>query len=341
MNAVRVRPPISGDQLRVSAVKAPEPGPGHVRVRLKAAALNHRELLILAGTWPEWGEYTLGSDGAGVVDAIGDGVSQIELGDEVVINPGINWGENNRAPGPSFITLGGPSDGTPAEATVVPAANVNLRPSYLTWEEAAAIPLAGVTAYRALVVRAKLIAGEVLLVHGIGGGVAQAALGIAKAIGTTVIVTSSQDDKLDRAQASGADHLINYRSLDWAQVADEVTNGRGPDVILDSVGADTLSRSVETVRAGGRVVSLGVTSGVQSKFTIRPLYVRHVDLLGTTLGSPIDFAAMLEFYVQHQIRPNIDRVLPLKAIGEGMAALQTGKQFGKVVLSIAEAFGTP
>lgn len=335
MKAVRVTPPMRVGELVVSEVDLPEPGPLRVRVRLLATALNHRELLILEGTWPGWGTYTLGSDGAGIVDGVGDGVRGISIGDEVVINPGIDWGGDQRAPGDTFRTLGGPEDGCFAEAVVVPAENVCPRPDYLSWEEAAAMPLAGLTAYRGLVERAGLTSGDTLLIHGIGGGVAQAGLAIAAAIGATTIVTSSSDEKLSQAKGLGADYTVNYRTEDWASAVTRFTGGHGPDVILDSVGGDTLRRSVDMVRKGGRIVSLGVTCGLIREFPVRTLFVRHVALHGTTLGSPVDFRAMLGFYTRHQLRPLIDSVWSLDEVGQAMSRLQAGLQFGKIVMHVA------
>ena len=332
MRAIRVTPPLPIHSLRVTEVPRPRPGAGEVLVELRAAALNHRELLILRGEWPEWGTYTLGSDGAGIVTAVGSGVKEVELGAAVVINPGLGWGSDQRAPLSTFNTLGGPRDGTFADAVLVPAKNVRACPSDLNWEEAAAVPVAGLTTYRAIVVRARLRADETLLVHGIGGGVAQASLAIAGAIGATTIVTSSSEAKLARAQTLGATYGINYQTEDWTSAVTELTEGRGPDVVLDSIGGETLSRSVKVVRRGGRVVSLGVTTGPAPNFPIRPLYVRHVDLLGTTLGSPEDFAAMLAFFGRHKIRPVVDSVFALEEISQAMALLERGAQFGKIVL---------
>jgi NADPH:quinone reductase-like Zn-dependent oxidoreductase len=326
--------PIGG--LRLTAIPLPEPHPGYVRVRLRTASLNHRELQILEGTRREWGTHTLGSDGAGVIDKLGAGVDSVRLGDRVVINPGLGWGDGERAPLPTFNTLGGPSDGTFAEAVTVPAENVFRFPSHLSWGEAAALPVASQTAYRALIVRAALETSETILIHGIGGGVAQAALAIAQAIGAKAIVTSSDDAKLARAASQGAKWGINYRRDDWQKQVGLLTDGAGPDVILDSVGGATLAAGITAVRRGGRVVSLGLTTGPAEFFPIRPLYVRHVDLLGTTLGSPRDFRRMLDLYDRYQLHPVIDSEFPLERIGTAMSRLASGEQYGKIVLNISD-----
>ena len=260
----------------------------------------------------------------------------MSIGDEVIINPGLGWGDRQRAPLPSFNTLGGPTDGCFAEVVVVSAENIYARPEYVSWEEAAAIPIAGQTAYRALVVRARLTSTDTLLIHGIGGGVAQAGLMIAKAIGTIVIVTSGSDRKLERAREMGADHTINYNAQDWTVVATEITDGHGPDVVLDSIGGETLRKGVETVRRGGRVVSLGVTIGTITHLPVRTLFVRHVELHGTALGSPADFVNMLDFYTTHHLRPMVDSEWVLEDIAQAMERLARGEQFGKIVLRIPD-----
>jgi zinc-binding alcohol dehydrogenase/oxidoreductase len=336
MKAVRVCPPMKIEHLRLVDIPKPAPGVGQVRVRLRAVALNHRELLIMEGTWPDWGEFTLGSDGAGVIDALGEGVGEVCVGDEVIINPGLGWGSDMRTPASTFNTLGGPSDGTFAEAVVVPACNVYTRPNYLTWQEAAALPVASLSAYRALVVRARLAAGEVLLIHGIGGGLAQAGLMIAKALNATVIVTSGSDTKLARAREMGADYTINYRLEDWRYEVAKLTREVGPDVVLDCVGGETLAGSVEGVRIGGRIVSLGVTTGAITQLPVRSLFVRHVDLLGTSLGSRMDFAGTLHLYAQNVLRPVIDRVLSLSEVSKAFSILARGEHFGKIVLRVAD-----
>src|SRR5258706_2206445 len=255
MKALRITRAIVPDDLSLSDIPAPIPGQTEVLISLKAAAINHRDLHMFS--WDPDGPFTLGSDGAGVVSEIGAQSGAWTPGSEVVINPSLNWGPREDAYGPDWSILGWPRDGTLAEAVAVPAENVYPKPPHLTFEQAAALPLAGVTAYRALVARAQLQAGERVLIHGIGGGVALLALQFALALGAKVMVTSTSDEKLGRAAAMGADFGVNSREGDWAASAQEWSGGAGVDVVLESLGGDTLARSLQTLRHGGRLVTFG------------------------------------------------------------------------------------
>ena len=336
MKAMRVNAPMRIEDLALKNISKPKLRTGEVRVSLQAVSLNHRELLILKGTWPQWGTFTLGSDGCGVVCEVDKDVEKVQVGDDVIIYPGLQWGLEPNFPGLTFNTLGGPSDGTFADSVVIPAENVFLRPTYLTCEESAALPVASISAFRALVKRASIAAGETLLVHGIGGGLAQAGMLIAQAIGAKVIVTSSSDSKLARAREMGAAHGINYSTTNWCTEVEGFTNGVGPDVILDCVGGETLALSVESVRVGGRIVSVGVTTGATCHFPIRALFVRHVNLYGTSLGSPWEFSDMLKFFSHHRLHPILHDVYRFGDITSAMRVLERGEQFGKIVLRVTE-----
>lgn len=333
MNAVVLTETGAPDVLRVSEADNPQPGAGEVVVALRAAALNRRDVYVRKGVAPSPLPVIPGSDGAGVVRALGAGVSGVAEGDEVIILPSLGWGGGEDAPAPGFRILGGPDDGTYAELIRIPAENVFPKPSRLSWEEAAALPLAGLTAYRALVTRAGIRPGETVLVIGIGGGVATMALHIARAAGCRVIVTSSSAEKIARAREMGAAGGVDYTDGDWVAGVREMSGG-GVDVVIDSVGS-TWADSVNCVRPGGRVVAFGGTGGAKVEMMVRPITAGQVSFLGTTMGSPRDFARLLAA-VQHQgWAPVIDSVRPLAEVAAAHEREEQGRHFGKLVLSIA------
>lgn len=320
--------------LRAGEAPDPEPGAGEVVVALRAAALNRRDIFLRRGIAPSPLPVIPGSDGAGVVHALGGGVSGLEPGEEVIVLPSLGWGGGEAAPQPGFRILGGPNDGTYAELLKVPAENVYPRPARLSWEESAALPLAGLTAWRALIVRAGLRPGETVLVLGIGGGVATFALHIAHAAGCRVIVTSSSDEKLARAAELGADAGVNYTAGDWvSEVKAHTLEGRGVDVVVDSVGS-TWAESVGSVRPGGRVVVFGGTGGGKVELGVRAVTMGQVSLLGTTMGSGRDFAGLLAAVSHQGWAPVIDSVRPLAEAADAHAREEAGEHFGKLVLAI-------
>lgn len=334
MNAVVLRETGAPDVLRLDTAPDPQAGPGQVVVALRAAALNRRDVFLRKGIAPSPLPVIPGSDGAGVVRSVGAGVSGVAEGDEVIILPSLGWGGGEEAPAPGFRILGGPDDGTYAELIAIPAENAFPRPARLSWEEAAALPLAGLTAYRALVSRAGVRPGETVLIIGIGGGVATVALHIARAAGCRVVVTSSSDEKLARARELGADGGVNYRTeADWPAAVRELTGGRGVDVVVDSVGT-TWAGSIAALRPGGRVVVFGGTGGGKVELTVRPVTAGQVSLLGTTMGSPRDFAGLLAAVAHQSWAPVIDSVRPLAEVAEAHAREEAGEHFGKLVLSI-------
>ena len=323
------------EALHPEVVADPTPGPGEVVVRLRAAALNHRDLFICRGQYAGLRYPVIpGADGCGEVAAVGPGVTGVARGDAVVINPSLDWGDDPRVQGPHFRILGLPDDGTFAELVKVPAANVLPRPAGLTDEEAAALPLAGLTAYRAVVTRGRVQRGDTVLVLGIGGGVASLALLIARRFGARVLVTSGSDAKLARAQALGADGGFNYKTTDWVKAAREATAGHGPDLITDGTGGAVFERSLDAARPGGRVVSYGATAGTAPELTVRRIFWKQLTVLGTTMGSPDDFGAMLPLFGEGKLRPVVDRVFPLAEVGAALRYMDQAAQFGKIVLRI-------
>ncbi len=335
MLAVQITPPVALDALRPMEIAEPEPGPGEVLVRLQAAALNHRDLYMLqGGRTPAGHTFVLGSDGAGTIEAIGPGVREAGVGDQVLVYPSMRWGNREGAPDPGFEVLGGADNGTFAQYIALPLENVRRKPDHLSWEEAAALPLSGITAYRALIPRAGLQAGESVLIHGIGGAVALAALQIAVAKGARAIVTSSSDDKLERARELGATTTINYARTDWLAAVREATEGDGVDVVLESVGEATFAGSIAAVKAGGRIATFSTTTGGTPTINIRELFSKQATILGTRMGSPMDFTGLLELYRAHTLHPIIDRVYPLADVGQALTRLEAAEQFGKIVLTI-------
>jgi NADPH:quinone reductase-like Zn-dependent oxidoreductase len=332
MKAIRLHQPGGPEQLRYDEVPTPRPGPGEVLVQIKAAALNHRDVWIRLGMqMADRLPLTLGSDGAGLVAAVGAGVGGVKLGDAVVINPSFNWGDREDRPSPDFRILGGPDPGTYAEFIVVPAENVFPKPSPLSMDEAAAIPLASLTAWRAAITRGQIKPGEWVVILGIGGGVASIALLIARVAGASVIATSSSEAKLERARELGADHTINYTSEDWEKIVRERTGG-GADVVIDSVGKETWGKALRALRPGGRLVTFGATTGRTTEVDIRQVFWNQLSILGTTMGSPREFASMLTLYEAGRLKPVVDSVFPLREAPAAHHRMDQGLQFGKIVL---------
>ncbi|HWU36511.1 MAG TPA: zinc-binding dehydrogenase, partial [Candidatus Acidoferrum sp.] len=306
MKAVRLHQPGGPDQLRFEEIPTPAPGPGEVLIQLRAAALNHRDVWIRMGMqMADRLPLIPGSDGAGLVAEIGPGVSRLKVGEAVVINPSLNWGDREDRASPDFKILGGPDPGTYAEFIVVPAENVFPKPSRLSMEEGAAMPLASLTAWRAVVTRGQVRPGDRVAILGIGGGVATFALQIARSAGAMVIVTSSSQAKLTRARELGADFAIDYTSEDWEKVILEQTGG-GADVVIDSVGKETWGKALRALRPGGRLVTFGATSGRATEVDIRQVFWNQMSILGTTMGSPREFAAMLHLYEAGRLKPVVD-----------------------------------
>ena len=318
--------------LVLETVADPEPGPGEVVVALKAAALNRRHVFVRKGVAKVPLPLTPGSDGAGIVHKVGAGVSSVAVGDEVIILPSLAWGPDQRAPGPGFRILGGPDQGTYAEQIVIPAENVYPKPGRLSWHEAAALPLAGLTAWRSLMTRARVVPGETVLIIGIGGGVATFALNLAKAAGCRVVVTSSSDDKLAAAKELGADVGVNYAEAgdEWPAAVKEA-NGGGVDVVIDSVGS-TWGGSIDACAPGGRVVVFGGTGGAKVDLQVRPVTLGQVALLGTTMGSPAEFRQLLAAVQNQSWTPVIDSVRPLGDAAAAHEREENGLHFGKLVL---------
>lgn len=321
------------NQLGVVDVPDPQPAAGEVVVAVHAAALNHRDVWIKAGQyaglkWP----CIPGSDGAGVVVALGAGADAGWKDREVIVNPSFGWGDNDAAQGAQFQILGLPREGTLAQRVAVPAPQLASKPPHLSWEEAAALPLAGLTAFRAVHTRAKVKKGERVLISGVGGGVALFALQFAVAAGAEVWVTSSSAEKIARAVKLGAKGGFDYRDANWAATA-----AKSPglfDVIVDSAGGDGFERLLDAAAPGARVVFFGATRGNPPVLPMRKIFWRQLSLLGTTMGSPADWQAMTELVTRERIRPVVSEVFPLEKAGDAFALMERSDQFGKIVVTM-------
>ncbi len=322
------------EKLAIQDVEQPVPAPGEVRVRLERAALNRRDVWITVGQYPRIQLPGIGgSDGAGRIDAVGDGVDDGVIGNEVVIYPARDWGDDPRCGGANFRVLGMPDQGTFAEAICVPAGDVAPKPAHLSWDEAAAIPLAGLTSWRALVTHGNVQAGQKMLVTGIGGGVASCALLWAKHHGAEVYVTSGSDDKIAIARELGAAGGVNYRDPDWGKAVRKMSGGI--DIVIDSAGGPVVNAAINTLNVGGRFIFFGATLGNPADgLEMAKVFFKQARIQGTTMGTPGEFRAMLDFADKHGIHPVVDGVFPLD---EGVAAHQrmmASEQMGKIVLAI-------
>jgi zinc-binding alcohol dehydrogenase/oxidoreductase len=328
VRAVRIHEDGGPEVLRLEDAPDPVAGPGEVLIRVKAAALNHIDLWVRQGLPSVPKPRILGADGAGVVAGLGDGVDGFDEGQEVVINPGLG-------PDGSKI-VGEHMDGTCAELIAIPAENVYPVPDGVSLEEAAAFPLVFETAYRMLVTRAGLREGEWVLVWGIGSGVATASFEIAKALGGRTVVTSSSDEKLARARELGADAVVNHETGDVATAVKEATGGHGADVVIEHVGEATWKTSLQAARHAGRVVVCGATSGANPPASLNRIWWKQLTVLGSTMGTKEDFEGAYELVAAGRARPIVDRVFPLEEAAAAHEYLESGRQFGKVVLKIAD-----
>jgi len=310
----------------------PEPASGEVRVRLYASALNRRDLAVVEGRHP--GTQTpviCGSDGAGVVDAVGAGVDAALLGRAVVLYPAREWGDDQSCAGRTFRVLGMPDPGTFADYTCAPYTDIAPKPDHLDFEQAAALPLAGLTSWRAVVTHGEVKAGMNVLVAGAGSGVSTFAIQWAALKGANVYVTSSSAEKIAKAVSIGAVGGADYREPGYAAALSK--QARGFHLIVDSAGGDGLNALLDALRPGGRYVFFGATLGEpKAGIELRKLFLRHIRLQASTMGSLEEFKAMLQFAAAHKVKPVIDRVLPLARAAEGVALLKSFGQTGKIVL---------
>ncbi len=313
------------------------PGPGEVRVRFRNMALNHLDVFITRGLPKRPLPAILGSDGAGIVDLVGDGVDRVKVGDEVVLYPIVSCGHcaaceaGQEVHCPQMAILGEHTDGTFQEALVVPASICHPRPTHLSFDETAALPLAWLTAWRLLFTRGGLKAGDWLVLVGIGGGVATACLLLARAHGLHTIATSRDEAKRTRALALGAE--VALPSEAFSKAVQAATGGAGARAVVDTVGPATLDESIRSLGREGMILTVGATSGPKVELLLPRMWFRHLSLITSTMGNHSEFRSMLDDVNTHQLRPPVDRVFPLAEGSAAFAHLEAGNQFGKVVLA--------
>lgn len=314
----------------------PAPGKNEVIVELKSSALNRRDFWITQGMYPGIKlPVVLGSDGAGEVLQIGSGLGNFWANRQVIINPGWDWGSDERFQSDSFRILGMPVDGTLATHVAVPADYLHEKPAHLSWHEAAALPLAGVTAYRAVFTQGELRADQKVLVNGVGGGVASFAMQYAIAAGANLVVTSSSPEKREKAVSLGASAAYSYADENWHK---QVKAAHGMmDLIIDSAGGEGYNTLLDLAAPGGRVVNYGATTGPAKKVDLFKVFWKQLRIIGSSMGSPADFKAMLAFVADHRIKPQIDEVFPLRSANAALEKMKASTQFGKIVLDNGEA----
>ena len=327
MKAVRIHEDGGPEVLRYEDVADPEPAAGEILVELRAAGLNHLDVWIRKGLPSVPKPRILGADGAGVVAALGTGVEGFSVGDRVVSNPGIVHDRR-------ITVIGEHTDGTYCELKAIPAGQLYPLPEELSFEEGAAFPLVFETAYRMLVTKAALREGEWVLIWGIGGGVALAALELCLALGARTIVTSSSQEKLELARALGADVAVSHVEDDVVAVVKESTGGAGADVVVETVGEATWERSLAAAALEGRVVVCGATTGHSPPARLYRLWWKQLTVYGSTMGLPSDFEGAYQLIKEGRARIHIDTVFPLADAPKAHERLESGAQFGKVVLRI-------
>ncbi|WP_273215733.1 quinone oxidoreductase family protein [Runella zeae] len=322
----------------IQEVENPTPGQGEVIVKIKAAALNHRDVFVQQGKYPGMKlPVIIGSDGAGTVVEIGEDVADTWLGQDVIINPSHNWGDDDRFYSKSFKILGMPDNGTFAEYVKIEAKYLHIKPTHLSFEAAAALPLGGLTAWRALMSRAALKANEKVLVTGIGGGVALFTLQFAIAAGAEVWVTSSSDEKINKAIELGAKGGINYKDPNWAKNLITATGGDRSgyfDVIVDSAGGPGFAKLIDVARPGGRICFFGGTTGNITDIIPSKVFFKQLNIYGSTMGTEAEFESMMKFVEMHQIHPIIDQTFSLEETEAALRKMDQGTQFGKIVLRL-------
>ncbi|BFH76459.1 zinc-binding dehydrogenase [Thermus thermophilus] len=342
MRAVVMRARGGPEVLEVADLPVPEPGPKEVRVRLKAAALNHLDVWVRKGVAsPKLPlPHVLGADGSGVVDAVGPGVEGFAPGDEVVINPGLSCGRCERCLAgednlcPRYQILGEHRHGTYAEYVVLPEANLAPKPKNLSFEEAAAIPLTFLTAWQMVVDKLGVRPGDDVLVMAAGSGVSVAAIQIAKLFGARVIATAGSEDKLRRAKALGADETVNYTHPDWPKEVRRLTGGKGADKVVDHTGALYFEGVIRATANGGKIAIAGASSGYEGTLPFAHVFYRQLSILGSTMASKSRLFPILRFVEEGKLKPVVGQILPLEGAAEGHRLLEERRVFGKVVLQV-------
>lgn len=320
--------------LSLEETEKPRPAKDQVLVNLKHAALNHRDLWIIKeqASVPNPKGAILGSDGSGIIESVGEDVDSTWIGAEVIINPSLDWGDNPIVNGNSFKILGLPDNGTFAQYIIISKKYIFEKPENLTMEESAAIPLSGLTAYRALFSKARLRAKEKVLITGIGGGAALMALQYAVAYQARVYVTSGSDEKIQKAISLGAVAGFNYKDPEWSQKAQKEAGGF--DIIIDTAGGPSFQKLIELAMPGGRLVNFGRTAGNIGEIVTRMLFSKQLSIFGTTMGTRDEFLSMIDFIESRNIKPVIDQIFSLADFATAFKRMESSEQFGKIILNI-------
>ncbi len=318
-------------RLVITEVERPSPRPGQVLVKIGAASLNKRDQFICQGKYPGIElPCILGSDGAGVVEAVGEQAEKSWIGKTVVINPNINWGEDPEVQQKGYGVLGMPTDGTMAEYLVINEDRIQTAPEHLSVEQAAALPLGGLTAYRACFHHGEIKAGENVLVSGFGGGVAQFAFQFALAAGANVFITSGSREKINQALSLGAAGGFNYKEIDWHKSLRETEGGF--DVVIDSAGGDQINQFIQIMRPGGRIVFYGATNGLPASLDLYRMFWNQLTLQGSTMGNDEEFKKMIRLVSDKKIVPVIDSVRPFEEGLDAFRDMEENKKSGKIVI---------
>ncbi|MFN6082214.1 MAG: zinc-binding dehydrogenase [Bacteroidota bacterium] len=319
--------------LKLADVEKPELRAGEVLVKMKAAAFNHRDYWIQKGQYGGLRFPSIqGSDGCGVVDMVADSENNHWIGKDVVINPSLNWGNNPHTQAKDYIILGMAQDGTFAEYVKVQARLLYEKPAHLTAAQAAAIPLAGLTGYRALMTRAAAKPGNKVLITGIGGGVALLCMQFAIALGCDVYVTSGSDEKIAKATSMGAKGGVNYKTENWHKEIQKMSGGF--DTIIDSACGEQFEKLVDLCKPAGRIAFYGATLGAFNSGVPAKIFWKQLTICGSTMGNDDEFAAMINFISTHKIIPVVDAVYPMGEAQLAIEKMARGEQFGKIVLSM-------
>jgi len=322
------------ENISVEDILLPEINEDEVLIKILSASLNHRDLWITEALYSKIKlPIVLGSDGAGTIHSKGINVKDLEPGDEVIINPGINWGEHENFQSKEFKILGMPDNGTLSEYVKVNKDYIFKKPAHLTFEEASALPLAGITAFRSLFKKAVIKNNENVLITGIGGGVATFAMVFALKAGANVFVTSGHDHKIEKAISYGAKNGVNYRNNEWDK---KILNlaGDNINVVIDGAGGVNFQKCVDICSYGARIVCYGATSGSVKEFSIHKVYWKQLKLMGSTMGSQKDFEDMIRFINEHKVKPVIDKTFDLAEVYKAFERMSHSEQFGKIAISL-------
>lgn len=315
--------------IQFGEVEQDKMGDDEVVVKIKTAGLNHRDLFIPNRHNESDSPLVLGSDGAGVIDAVGTNVTNVKVGDEVIVNPALGWEKNSAVPPEGFEITGFPFNGTFAEYITLPAENAVLKPEHLNWEEAGVLALSAMTAYRAMFTRGQLKAGQTVLIPGATGGAGTFLMQFAKAKGATVFVTSRSEEKRAEALKLGADKAIDSE-IDW----DEQLNGEKADLVIESVGAATFNKSVDQLKRGGTLVAFGASAGDTVDFNLRKFFYGQFNLLGSTMASAEELHDMIDFIEKHDIKPVMDKTFKMEDYKEAFDHLDKAGMMGKIAFTL-------